>query len=106
MTREVRFTPGQVTMTRELFSADPWVGPAYLAGGSVIFQSYSCLPKGQSRDPRVLPAGSKSYCRCRFLPDGFSRADVANFERIPWRVEQLYQALATRHTLLGGTRVG
>ena len=93
-------------MTRELFSADPRVGPAYLAGGSVTLQICGCLPKGHSRDPRVLPAGSKSYYTCLFLPDGLSRADAANFERISWIVEQSYQALATRHMLLGETRVG
>ena len=75
-------------MTRELFSADPRVGPAYLAGGSVILQSGRCLPKGHSRDPRVLPAGWKLYYTCRFFPDGLLRAEVANFERISWRVEQ------------------
>ena len=79
-------------MTRELFSADPRVGPADLTRGSVFLQTYSCLPEGHSRDPRVLSAGPKLYHACRFLPEGLSRADVPNSKRISERVEQFYQA--------------
>ena len=73
---------GRVTMTRELFSADPRAGPADLARGSVFLQTCSCLPEGHSRDPRVLPAGPKLYHTCRFLPEGLFRADIPNSERI------------------------
>ena len=97
---------GRVPMTRELFSTDPRVGPADLACGSVFLQTYSYLPEGRSRDPRVLPAGLKRYNACRFLPEGLSRSDTPNSERISERVEQLHQALSTRHTLLGEPRVG
>ena len=107
MTREVQVTRGSGhTMTRELFSADPRVRPADLARGSVSLQTYSCLPEGHSRDPRVRPAGPNLCITCRFLPEGPSRADTPNFERTSQRVEQLYQASATRHTLLGELRVG
>ena len=50
---------GRDPMTRELFSADPRVGPADLARGSVFLQTDSCLPEGHSLDPRVLPSRSK-----------------------------------------------
>ena len=93
-------------MTRELFSADPRVGPTCLARGSDFLQTYSGLPEGHSRDPRVLPGGPKGYDTCSFLPEGLSRGDTPNSERISERVEQLYQAVATKHTLLGEARVG
>ena len=93
-------------MTCELFSADPRVGPADLARRFVFLQTYSCLPEGHSGDPRVLPAGSKLYDSCRLYPEGLSRADVPNSERISWRVEQLYKALSTSHAFLGEIRVG
>ena len=86
-------------MTRELFSADPRVGPAALARGSVLLQTYSCLAEGHYRGPRVRNT-------CRFLREGLSRGDTPNSERISERVEQFYQALATKHTLLGEPRVG
>ena len=46
---------GHFHPTRELFSADPRVGPADLARGSVFLKTYSCLPEGHSRDPRSCP---------------------------------------------------
>ena len=58
----------RVTMTYELFSADPRVELADLARGSAFSQTYSCLPEGRSRDPRVLPAGpplSRRYSELR-----------------------------------------
>ena len=73
---------GRVTITSELLSADPRVGPADLAGGSVFLKTYSCLPEGHSRDPRGRPAGPKLYNTCRFLPEGVSRADIPNSDRI------------------------
>ena len=89
-------------MTRELFSADPRVGPADLARGSVFLQTYSCLPEGHPRDPRAGPAGPKFYNTCRFLPEALSRGDTPNSER----VEQFHHAVVTGHTLLGEPRVG
>ena len=88
-------------MTRELFSADPRVGPTDLARGSVFLQMYSFPSEGHSRDPRVVPAGPNWYDTCRFLPEALSRGDTPNSERKSERVEQLYQAFATRLTLLG-----
>ena len=52
MTREIRVT----RETRKLFSADPRVGPADLAGGSVFSQTYSCLPEGESS--KIVTRGS------------------------------------------------
>ena len=59
MTRRYGSFAGPVTMTRELFSADPRVGPADLARGYFFLQTYSCLSEDLTRDPRVRPAGSK-----------------------------------------------
>ena len=88
---------GRVTMTRELFSADPWVRSAVLNCGSVCLQSYSCLPQGHSsRDPWVVSAGPKLYYACHFLPEGPSHADISNSERTSSRLEKFYQALAMR----------
>ena len=72
----------RVTMTRELFSANPRVGPAGLARRSVLLQTYGCLLEGHSCDPRVRLAVPKLYNTCRFLPEGLPRADIPNSERI------------------------
>ena len=88
-------------MIRELLSADPRVGHADLARGSAFFQTYCCLPEGYTRDPRVLPADPKLYNICRFFPEGLSRGDTTISKRISERVQQLYQASATKHALLG-----
>ena len=52
-------------MTRKLFSADPRVGPADLARGSVVLQAYSRLPEGDSRDPQIRPVGPKLYYKIK-----------------------------------------
>ena len=70
---------GRVTITRELFSADPRVEHADLARASVFFKlAAACLPESHSRDPPVLPADPKLYNTWCFLPEGPSRGDTPN----------------------------
>ena len=56
---EIRVTRGSGHRDPRVFAADPRTGPTDLARGSVLLQTCSCPTEGQSRDPRVRPAGSK-----------------------------------------------
>ena len=64
MNREIRVTRGLGHHgTCALFPADPRGEPADLACGFVILQTYSCLPRGHARAPRV-----RHYKYLPFLP--------------------------------------
>ena len=83
-------------MTRWLFSVDPRVRP-----GSALSQTYCCLSDSHTRGPREGTVGKKLCNTYRFLPEGLSCADIPNSERLSQLVEQVYQALMTRHTIFG-----
>ena len=89
-------------MTRELFSADPRVGRTDLARGCVFLHTYSCLSDGHSRDPRVRIDTMLAASCLKASLGAMLRTPIAHESF----VEQLYQALAMRHTLLGEPRVG
>ena len=93
--RDTGHSRGRVTMTRELFSADPRVGPADLTRGSVLLQTYSCLPEGHSRDPRSRPTGPKLYYT--ILAASCLKASLVPIVRIPSAYHCVYENHHTRH---------
>ena len=87
-------------MTRELFSADPRVGPADLARGSVCLQTYSCLAEGHSRDPRVrnYTILAASRLNASLVPIFRTPSTYHSAKHIYTRYYE-----ATRHTFIGRT---
>ena len=105
MTREIQVTRGSGHNDPRVVFGRPagrprGSGPQIRIFANVQLPDEGPPPEGHARDPWVLPVGPELYNTCRVLPEGLSRGDTPNTERISERIEQLYQAL------VGEPRVG